>query len=84
MLSAHPRLTPYQVKSVLRSVAANVNVTITDEPCGFGLFHGLGEADIAALAEVCFVRRLARGQVLFRAGEEEHLSNLRPAQCQVS
>jgi hypothetical protein len=26
MRSAHPRLTPYQVKSVLRSVAANVKM----------------------------------------------------------
>jgi hypothetical protein len=26
MFSAHPRLTPYQVKSVLRSVAANVKM----------------------------------------------------------
>jgi CRP-like cAMP-binding protein len=54
------------------------SVTIAEELAALGLFHGLDEAEIAALAEVCFVRRLARGQVLFVAGEpSEHLCVVR-------
>ena len=53
-------------------------MTIADELAALGLFEGIGEADIAALAEVCFTRRLARGQVLFVAGEpSEHLCVVR-------
>ena len=53
-------------------------MTISDELAALGLFHGLAEADVAALAEVSFHRRLARGQVLFLAGEpSEHLCGVR-------
>ena len=66
---------------MLRTVAADVmmqGVTIAEELAALGLFDGLGEADIAALAEVSFLRRLARGQVLFLAGEpSEHLCVVR-------
>jgi len=66
---------------VLRTVAADVmmqGVTIAEELAALGLFDGLGETDIAALAEVSFLRRLARGQVLFLAGEpSEHLCVVR-------
>ena len=56
----------------------DAEVRIAEELAGLGLFRALGEADIAALAEVCFVRRLARGQVLFLAGEpSEHLCVVR-------
>jgi CRP/FNR family transcriptional regulator, cyclic AMP receptor protein len=65
------------VRVVLRGVAVSsedARVSIADELAGLGLFHGLGEANITALAEVSFLRRLARGQVLFLTGEpSEHL-----------
>ena len=55
-----------------------LGVTIAEELAALGLFDGLGEADIAALAQVSFLRRLARGQVLFLAGEpSEHLCVVR-------
>ena len=61
-----------------RGERKDARVTIADELAALGLFHGVGEADIAALADVCFLRRLARGQVLFLAGEpSEHLCVVR-------
>lgn len=53
-------------------------MSIADELARLGLFTGIGEADTAALAEASFVRRLARGQVLFIAGEpSDHLCVVR-------
>ncbi len=62
----------------------DAGVRIAEELAGLGLFGGLGEADIAALAEVSFGRRLARGQVLFLAGEpSEHLCVVRSGRLRV-
>jgi CRP-like cAMP-binding protein len=61
-----------------RGEREDADVTIADELGALGLFRGIGEADIVALAELSFLRRLARGQVLFLAGEpSEHLCVVR-------
>ena len=48
------------------------------------LFAGLGDTALAALASKAFVRRLARGQVLFTEGEpSSHLYVVRSGRLRV-
>lgn len=53
-------------------------MTIADELSALGLFAGIARADAEQLAAVSYVRRLARGQILFVAGEpSDHLHVVR-------
>lgn len=57
---------------------------IADELVRVSLFAGLAPAEIATLAKHAFVRRLARGQILFSKGEpSEHLFLVRSGRLRV-
>jgi CRP-like cAMP-binding protein len=56
----------------------------TDELAQISLFAGLDAPELAALAQHAFVRKLARGQVLFNEGEpSEHLFFVRSGRLRV-
>jgi CRP-like cAMP-binding protein len=57
---------------------------VPDELAAVRLFAGLTESSLAALAAATYVRRLARGQILFTAGEpSEHLYVVRAGRLRV-